>query len=272
MTEVSTQISPRDTRLPPEWDEPAGTPFAVRAAIVVLAIIAAALAYAAYHLNSVATDEKAQIAQANSKAEQARADLGLATARSADLQLQLDRAKSQTTDLKAQLDKAQARQSDLQSQLERAQADLRVQAEQAKAQVSEMQAEFQAKIKSSDDALSGLRRELDQAKSQTEEMKAQLAKARGDLAKLQPLALKARALPLATSFEKNFWDRALTMHVKNLNPDPLTVRITVVGMGKASAKSATIESGRSLNVGNLAEGAKVVIESAGYDALTVTAQ
>ncbi|HKM55946.1 MAG TPA: hypothetical protein VJY33_21245, partial [Isosphaeraceae bacterium] len=93
-----------------------------------------------------------------------------------------------------------------------------------------------------------------------------------DLASLQPLAQKARALPLATSFEKNYWERAFTLHVKNLDSEPLKVNITIAGPGKASTKSVTMEGGGLLNVENLAAGAKVVIEGAGYDTLSVTAQ
>jgi hypothetical protein len=50
------------------------------------------------------------------------------------------------------------------------------------------------------------------------------------------------------------------------------VTITITSSGKPSAKTLTMESGGSLNVENLASGAKVVIESAGYDTLSVTAQ
>jgi septal ring factor EnvC (AmiA/AmiB activator) len=274
MIEPTPKIAPIDKRFPPvdEVREPPGTPFAVRAAGFVLAIIAIVLAVAAYQLNSVAAKEKAQLVKAGSETEQAKADLGKANARSADLQLQLDKAKGERSDLQAQLDKAQVRQSDLQSQLEKARDDLRSQVDKAKAQVSEMQAAFQAKVNSANDESSRLRKELDQAKGEAEDLKPQLAKAQGDLAKLQPLIVKARVLPVAVSFEKNFWARGFTMHVKNLNTDPLKVSITIGGSGKASAAPATVEGGGSLNVENLPAGAKVVVESAGYDTLRVTAQ
>ena len=198
----------------------------------------------------------------------AKADLGMANARSAELQLQIESIGSQTADLKAQLDKAQARQSGLESQLQRALADLRSQADNARVRESD----FQAVIKSSHDASSGLLKELEQAKSQAKDLEAQLAKTQGDLAKLQPLAIKARVPPLTTSFEKGFWDRGFTLHVKNLNPDPLSVNIKITGLGTAFARSATMEGGGSLNVENLAAGMRVAIESAGYDTMTVTVQ
>lgn len=223
-------------------------------------------------LNSVLTKEKAQLAQAASEADQLKAGLGKANARATELQLQLDSGKSLAADLQAQLGKAQARQSDLQTQLEKVRGDLRSQVDKANSQASELQAQFQAKVKASDDASSGLRRELDQAKIQTENLKSQLARAQGELTKLQPLARAARAMPVATSFERNFWDRGFTLHVKNLNPDPLNVTITIGSSGRALAKSVTMEGGGTVNVQNLAAGARVVVESAGYDALSVTAQ
>jgi septal ring factor EnvC (AmiA/AmiB activator) len=247
---------------------PAKSPTALRAAVLFLAAIVAALAYAAYHLDSVAAHGKEQLALADSKIGQAKADLGMANARSAELQLQIESIGSQTADLKAQLDKAQARQSGLESQLQRALADLRSQADNARVRESD----FQAVIKSSHDASSGLLKELEQAKSQAKDLEAQLAKTQGDLAKLQPLAIKARVPPLTTSFEKGFWDRGFTLHVKNLNPDPLSVNIKITGLGTAFARSATMEGGGSLNVENLAAGMRVAIESAGYDTMTVTVQ
>jgi len=242
---------------------PAKSPTALRAAVLFLAAIVAALAYAAYHLDSVAAHGKEQLALADSKIGQAKADLGMANARSAELQLQIESIGSQTADLKAQLDKAQARRSGLESQLQRALADLRSQADNARVRESD----FQAVIKSS-----GLLKELEQAKSQAKDLEAQLAKTQGDLAKLQPLAIKARVPPLTTSFEKGFWDRGFTLHVKNLNPDPLSVNIKITGLGTAFARSATMEGGGSLNVENLAAGMRVAIESAGYDTMTVTVQ
>jgi len=272
MIEVLPQITPRDTQPPPEEYEPEGTPVAVRAAVIVLAAIALVLGYAAYRLNSAAANAKAQLAQTVSNLDRATADLATASARSAGLELQLAKAKSQAADLGSQLDKAQARQSDLQSKLDKAQADILTQADGAKARETEMQAGFQAKIKSSDDAASGLRKELDQAVGKAEDLKSRLATAQSELTKLHPLAVKLRALPLATSFEKNFWDRGFTMHVTSLSPDPLKVKISIAGMGTASASSATLEGGGSLNIENLAAGAKVVIESAGYDALSAAPQ
>ncbi len=274
MIELSPKITPRDTRFPPVAEEfrPPGTPPGVRTLAFFLAVVAAVLAVVAYRLSSAVTRDRVQLAQAASETEQVKADLAKANARAADLQLQLDKAKGLRLDLQAQLDRAQSRQSDLQAQLEKVQADLRSQVDKANAQASEMRAEFQAKINSASEDSSGMRKALDQARSQAESLKSQLAKAQGDLAKLQPLAVKARAMPVVTTLEKNYWERAFTLHVKNMNPDPLQVSITVFGPGKPSAKSVTVEGGGLLNVENLAAGAKVVIESAGYDTLSVTAQ
>lgn len=268
MIESPPQISPKFTAPSPEEYLPAKSPTGLRAAVFILVAIVAALAYAAYHLNSVAAQGREQLALADSRIEQAKADLGVANARSTELQLQVESARSQAADLRAQLEKAQARQSVLQAQLDRASADLRLQADNEKTRESELQ----ARINSSSDASTGLLKELGQARSQAQDLKAQLTKAQGDLTKLQPLAAKARVLPLETSFEKGFWDRGFTLHVKNPNPDPLSVNIKISGLGTAFTRSATIEGGGLLNVENLAAGLKVTIESAGYDTSTVTVQ
>lgn len=272
MIELSPRISPKYTASSPEGHTPARSPSGLRAVALVLGATVAALAFIAYHLDSAAARASAQLALAESTAEQAKADLGTANARSAGLQLQVESARSQAADLKAQLDKAQARQSVLQSQLEGALADLRLQADNAKAREAQLQADIQARIKASSDASSGLLKELDQAKGHAQDLKARLAKAQGDLVKLQPLAAKARIAPLEASFEKGFWDRGFTLHVKNLNPDPLSVSIRIAGLGTAFTKSATIDGGGLLNIGNVAAGMQVSIDSAGYDTLTVTAQ
>jgi septal ring factor EnvC (AmiA/AmiB activator) len=246
----------------------AGTPLAVRAAGLVLGVIAIVLASAVYELNSTLANVRAQLVQSDSQTDQVKAELGRANARSADLQLQLDRATSQRSELQAQLEKAQVRQSDLQSRLDRAGSELRSQADKAQAQASE----FQARIDLASNESTRLHSELDQAKTQAEELKAQLAKARSDVAKVQPAAAKAPLLPVAATFEKNFWERGFTMHLKNLNADPLTVSIAIAGPEKAPARSATIESGGTLNVERLAAGARVVIECPGYEPLSLTTQ
>jgi len=272
MIEVSPDISPKASEhtLPDEeHNNRPQTPFVIRATCIVLAILAIALAYRIHQQNALVSDTRVRLDQANAATDQVKADLAKSNAQSADLQLQLDRAKGLRADLQSQLTKAQGQQSDLQSQLEKARTDLRSQQDKALAQSAGLRAE----INQANDGLSQLRRELDQAKGQNGDLMAQLARAQGDIAKLQPLAVKARFLPVSVTFEKpSFWSNEFTMHVRNMNPDPLKVNITIGGSRKAPSASATIEGDGTINIANLPAGAKVVIASEGYDPANLTVQ
>ena len=59
------------------------------------------------------------------------------------------------------------------------------------------------------------------------DLQARLQKAEADLAQLQPMLLKTRHMPVTTSFEKENWGRGITLHVNNLNHQPLSVNVTV---------------------------------------------
>jgi len=269
MIDVAPQTSPKPAEhfIPDEKHDRPPTPFVTRAVCIILAILAIALAYAVHQKNAQVADARAQLVQANTATDQVKADLAKANALAVDLRLQLDRAKGLRSDLQSQLAKAQGQQSDLQSQLEKARANLQSQQDKAAAQSAGLQAE----INQANGGLSRLQKELDQAKGQNEDLSAKLAKAEAGIAKLQPLAVKARVLPVSATIEKvSFWSAGFTMHVRNLNSSPLNVNITIGASGKTPSMSATIEGGGTLNIGNLAAGADVVIASEGYDPAKLT--
>jgi septal ring factor EnvC (AmiA/AmiB activator) len=257
---------------PPAKEEDNGrakTPSGIRSACLILAIAALVLGFIAYQENSVLTDTKAQLAQANAETGKAKAELAKANAQSADLQAGLDKANARSNDFQTQLRTARSQGADLQAQLEKArsrQSDMQAQLDAAR----ERSADLRARLNRADNGSSELRKELDASKAQTADLQAQLAKAQDDVAKLQPLASKARAMPVAATFKKAFWGGGFTLQVRNQNPAPLKVSIAVAGSEKTPPNSATIESGSTYEVENLTAGANVVITSDGYDPLNLT--
>ena len=270
MLDVSPKESLKESPPPVRDNElhRSGTPFAVRAACFTLAIISLALGTSIFRQNSEIADMKAQAAQADSAADKAKADLATANATAADLQLQVTRLESAQVDLQTQLAKADAGQTDLQSQVEKARADLTAQQESSKAQVGGLQAQ----LGQATDESSSLRKQLAQAKSGADDLRVQLEKAQADVAKPQPIAVKAQALPVSARFEKSFFGAGLTMHVKNASPGPLSVKITVNGSNKAPSKIATIDGGETLDIADIPAGASVEMACNGYSTSTATAK
>ena len=102
------------------------------------------------------------------------------------------------------------------------------------------------------------------------DLRGRLQKAESDLAQLQPLLLKARHLPITTSLEQA--GGGFTLHVANLNLQPLSVAVTTTGSGRSRSQSTVIGGGATLNVAKLAAGDTVVIASEGYDPVSVAVQ
>jgi hypothetical protein len=85
------------------------------------------------------------------------------------------------------------------------------------------------------------------------------------------MLLKARHMPVTTSFEKTHGDH-LTLHVSNLDQQPVTVNVTIADAGKTRSQSNVIGAGATLNVEKLAAGDDVTVASDGYEPLKLTAQ
>ena len=113
--------------------------------------------------------------------------------------------------------------------------------------------------------------ELDQTKIQSLDLQARLQKAEADIAQLQPMLLKARHMPVAATFEKTRGDH-FTMHVNNLDQQPVTVNVTISGGGKTHSQTNVIGAGATLNVEKLSAGDDVTVASDGYEPLKLTAQ
>ena len=247
-----------------EKSTPSGAFFGLLAVCLVLAIVIIVLGVKVHNLNAQLPDIQTQLTNAKAETAQAQTEVGKAKAASSELQSQLDKAKGHEADLQSQLEKAKAdkaKAADLQSQLEKANAksaDLQNQLNQAAAGSAQLLAQ------------------LDQTKSQSSDLQSRLKRAEEALAKLEPLALKARNLPVTTSFESGQWGSSFATHngftlrINNLSPQPLKVDITVTGQGKTRTQSNVIEVSAALNVEKLAAGESVVIASEGYDPVRLT--
>ena len=131
----------------------------------------------------------------------------------------LQLSKDASTQLQSQLDSEKTRSTALQSQVDKDKAQL---------------ADMQTQINLANSGSSQLIRQLDQAKIQSMDLQARLQTAENDVAQLQPLLLKARHMPVTTSFEKVHGGRRFTLQIKNLYLQPLNVTVTVTGSGKES--------------------------------------
>jgi septal ring factor EnvC (AmiA/AmiB activator) len=246
------------------------TPFGIRATCLVLAIAAIALACMVYQRNALVADVRNQLNQSDSQVTQLKSDLDKAKAASSGLQSQLDGFKSQVADLNSQLDKARGQTTDVQSQLDKALSDRTALQQQVASDKTES-ADLRAQLTQANDKSAGLIKDLDQSKIREADLQAQLDKAQGAAASLQPKAVAARAMPIATAFKKSFWGGKYTMSVTNLDPGPLALNITVPGGAEVAPISVTIKSGATYEVKDLAPGANIAIAGDGYDSVNLTA-
>jgi multidrug efflux pump subunit AcrA (membrane-fusion protein) len=238
---------------------------------LLLAVVTIILAVKIHSLDAKLADTQKQLTQAKSDGAEAQAELDKAKTATADLQDQLTKAKAQQSDLQTQLDQSKDASVQLQAQLDRAKAAAVVQQAQldkSKAQAADLEVQLNQATAGSTQLLS----QLDQAKIQSMDLQSRLQKAESDLAQLQPMLLKVGRMPVATSFEKESWGHGLTLHVNNLQQQPLTVNITIAGADNTRRQSNVIGAGATLNVEKLAVGDKVVIASDGFESLSLTAQ
>jgi predicted nuclease with TOPRIM domain len=238
---------------------------------LILAIATIVLVVKVHKRDASLADTQKQLAQAKSDGAAVQAELDKAKTASADLQDQLTKAKSQQSDLQTQLDQSKDASNQLQAQLDKAKAqavDQQAQLDKSKAQAVDLQNQLNQATAGSTQLLS----QLDQAKIQSMDLQSRLQKAESDLAQLQPMLLKARHMPVTTSFEKEHWGHGSTLHVNNLDPQPLTVNIAITDSGKTRTQSNVIGAGATLNVEKLSSGDSVVIASDGCDPMNLTVQ
>ncbi len=237
-------------------------------ACLVLAVVIILHLVKVHQLDAQLADTQKQLADSKAETAKAQGELDKATAASTDLQQQLKSAKSQQADLQVKLDQSTAASTQLQAQLDKAKAqavDQQAQLDKSKAQA----ADLQTQLSQANSGSAQLLTQLDQSKIQSMDLQSRLQKAESDLSQLQPILLKARHMPVTTSFEKAHFGRGFTLHINNLNPQPLSVDVRT---DKPSSQSNVIAAGATLNMEKLDAGEKVVISSEGYEPVNLTVQ
>jgi len=98
----------------------------------------------------------------------------------------------------------------------------------------------------------------------------QLAKAQADVARLRPLAERARHMPITTSIEKLHGGKSFTLTVKNEYLQPLHVDIVISRGGTKHPQANVIEGGGSLTLEKLAGGDILEISNPDFDTVKFT--
>jgi uncharacterized phage infection (PIP) family protein YhgE len=242
----------------------------ILAVYLILAIVIVVQAVKVHGLNSQVTGLQKQLTDSTAATAKAQADLQNASSSSDQLKAQLATATTAQAEMKAQVDQAQIAAAQQQAQIDKDKAQLT----DIQGQLDKSQAQSGAFKSQLDQATTGsyqMLTELDQAKIKAMDLQARLAKAEDQLAELQPLLLKARHIPVTTSLERKSGD-TFTLHVSNVDPQPVSVNLTIADAGKIRTQSNVIGAGAILNVDKLTAGENVTIASDGYDPLNVTAQ
>ena len=240
-------------------------------AALVLLVVVFVLALKIHHQNGVIADTRKQLDDSKTQAAKSQSDLDQLKASTGQSQAQLDAVKAQVIDLQTQLERAKASSSQTLSQLDNAKAqsvDLQSQLDKSKAQA----AEFESQSKQASAGSYQLLSQINQDKIQVNDLQTRLQKAESDIAQLQPLLLKARHMPITTSFEHSHEAGDFTLHIKNLYLQPTSVHLTIAGNGRSRSQSNVIGSGGTLDVGRIPAGDAVTISSEGYDPITVSPQ
>jgi Tfp pilus assembly protein PilO len=112
-----------------------------------------------------------------------------------------------------------------------------------------------------------LKSQLQQSKTESEQLQSQLAQDESQIAQLQPLANKARQMPIKTQFLKPH-GHGYTLVIRNISTTSLRVEVTVTALNKSLAE--VIDGGRTWFVPGLASGDQIEIVSDGYDSIKLT--
>jgi septal ring factor EnvC (AmiA/AmiB activator) len=211
-----------------------------------------------------------QLEQTNSDLTAAKASLAASEGKATTLQSQLDQVRRENNDLQTRVKNAEDANATFQTQLSQAKADAQSQQRKLQTQVDQMEAQ----VNLADESTARLKQDLTAAQRQNEELKAQLAKAQeAASAATAPMKVAAaRPLPLASQFKKSFWGGSFTLELKNQGSAPLNLNLEITGSDKTPSRAATIESGGTFKLSDVAPGAKIVVTGEGFQPMTLTAQ
>jgi uncharacterized membrane protein YhiD involved in acid resistance len=114
---------------------------------------------------------------------------------------------------------------------------------------------------------SNLKSQLQQSKTESEQLQSQLAQDESQIAQLQPLANKARQMPIRAKFQKSFGSGYM-LQIFNISRTSLRVEVVVTALNKSLAQ--VIDGGRFWFVRGFASGEQIEIKSDGYDSVKLT--
>jgi hypothetical protein len=112
-----------------------------------------------------------------------------------------------------------------------------------------------------------LKSQLQQSKTESEQLQSQLAQDESQIAQLQPLANKARQMPVRTKFQKSFGP-GYVLQIFNVSRTSLRVEVTVAALNKSLAQ--VVDGGRFWFVRGFASGDQIEIKSDGYDSIKLS--
>jgi Tfp pilus assembly protein PilO len=112
-----------------------------------------------------------------------------------------------------------------------------------------------------------LKSQLQQSKAELEQLQSQLAQDESQIAQLQPLADKAKQMPIRTKFQKSFVP-GYTLQIFNISRTSLRFEVVVTALNKSLAQ--VIDGGRFWFVRGFASGDQIEIKSDGYNSVKLT--
>jgi uncharacterized phage infection (PIP) family protein YhgE len=196
---------------------------------------------------------KLQLQQSKAESEQLQSQLQQSKTNSEQLQPQLQRSKAESEQLQSQLQQSKTNSEQLQSQLQ-----------QSKAESEQLQSQLQQSKTNSEQ----LQLQLQQSKAESEQLQSQLAEDESQIAQLQPLANKARQMPITHKFVKSLFGPGYWLEVINISRTSLRFEVTVAALNKSF--SLVIDGGKVGIVRGFASGDQIEIKSDGYDSVKLT--
>jgi hypothetical protein len=112
---------------------------------------------------------------------------------------------------------------------------------------------------------------FNEAKTEASQAKAQLAQDELKIAELQPLADKARQMPIVTKFQK-MKDGTFAFAVANNSHKTLNLKVNVTRTSKAQTFSPAVEPGKMWLLNGLILGEEVGVACEGYETQQLTVQ
>jgi hypothetical protein len=112
-----------------------------------------------------------------------------------------------------------------------------------------------------------LKSQLQESKTELEQVQSQLAQDESQIAQLQPLADKARQMPIRTKFLKSFGS-GYALQIFNISRTSLRFEAVVTSLNKSLAQ--VVDGGQFWYVRGFASGDQIEIRCDGYDSIKLS--